>query len=302
MPMEMYISPRVKSTFSNRRVNRSIQSMFPSGPLNCCLEGPTGRPSSSPPAAPCMPYGCAMPGDRTSWRPHTPPSTIDSRGTPALVKRTLGSRAALGLLAASLLFSQPSAHPGAPPQSVPRAASSAVPPSRGPQSSRLPQLVDITVSTGVHFQHLSSPEQKFIMESMSGGVALVDYDRDGWPDIYFTNAQGVEMAQSGKKARSALFHNNHDGTFTDVTDKAGVGYPCWAMGVSAGDYNNDGWPDLLVTCFNGIVLYRNNGDGTFTDVTKEAGLAGDKGWAMGATFGDYDGDGWADLFVSRDVG
>ena len=68
------------------------------------------------------------------------------------------------------------------------------------------------------------------MESMSGGVALIDYDRDGWPDIYFTNAQSVEMALHGVKARSALYHNNHDGTFTDVTDKAGVGYPCWAMG------------------------------------------------------------------------
>jgi hypothetical protein len=217
------------------------------------------------------------------------------------VKRALGGAAALGLLAASLLFSQSSANPGAPPQSVPRAASSAVNPSKDPQSSRLPRLVDITSSTGVHFQHLSSPEQKFIMESMSGGVALIDYDRDGWPDIYFTNAQSVEMAQSGKKARSALFHNNHDGTFTDVTDKAGVGYPCWAMGVSVGDYNNDGWPDLLVTCFNGIVLYRNNGDGTFTDVSKQAGLAADHGWAMGSTFGDYDGDGWADLFVSHYV-
>ena len=87
--------------------------------------------------------------------------------------------------------------------------------------------------------------------------------------------QTVEMALRGKKARSALYHNNHDGTFTDVTDKAGVGYPCWAMGAAVGDYNNDGWPDLLVTCFGGVVLYRNNGDGTFTDVTKAAGLAGD---------------------------
>ena len=103
---------------------------------------------------------------------------------------------------------------------------------------------------------------------MSGGVALIDYDRDGWPDIYFTNAQTVEMARAGIKARGALFHNNHDGTFTDVTDKAGVGTPCWAMGASVGDYNNDGWPDLLVTCLSGVVLYRNNGDGTFTDVTK----------------------------------
>jgi enediyne biosynthesis protein E4 len=170
-----------------------------------------------------------------------------------------------------------------------------------PQAPALPQLVDITSSTGIHFDHLSSPEQKFIMESMSGGVALIDYDRDGWPDIYFTNAQSVEMAKSGKKARSALFHNNHDGTFTDVTDKAGVAYPCWAMGVSVGDFNNDGWPDLLVTCFDGVVLYRNNGDGTFTDVTKQAGLSKDRGWAAGSTFGDYDGDGWQDLFVSHYV-
>ena len=164
-----------------------------------------------------------------------------------------------------------------------------------------PELVDITDSTGIQFEHLSSPEQKFIVESMSGGVALIDYDRDGWPDIYFTNAQNVDMALHGKKARSALYRNNHDGTFTDVTEKAGVGYPGWAMGASVGDYNNDGWPDLLVTCFGGVVLYRNNGDGTFTDVTKSAGLSADSQWATGAAFGDYDGDGWADLFVSHYV-
>jgi len=175
-------------------------------------------------------------------------------------------------------------------------------PQTSPQTSaQLPQLVDITGSTGIKFEHLSSPEQKYIVESMSGGVALIDYDRDGWPDIYFTNAQSVEMALAGKKARSALYHNNHDGTFTDVTDKAGVGYPGWAMGAVVGDYNNDGWPDLLVTCFGGVVLYRNNGDGTFTDVTKQTGLSNDSGWATGAAFGDYDNDGWADLFVSHYV-
>jgi hypothetical protein len=168
-------------------------------------------------------------------------------------------------------------------------------------SAQWPQLVDITASTGIKFEHLSSPEQKYIVESMSGGVALIDYDRDGWPDIYFTNAQSVEMALARKKARSALYHNNHDGTFTDVTDKAGVGYPCWAMGAAVGDYNNDGWPDLLVTCFGGVVLYRNNGDGSFTDVTKQSGLSSDSGWATGAAFGDYDNDGWADLFVSHYV-
>ena len=165
----------------------------------------------------------------------------------------------------------------------------------------LPELVDITDSTGIKFNHLSSPEQKYIVESMSGGVALIDYDRDGWPDIFFTNAQSVEMALAGKKARSALYHNNRDGTFTDVTETAGVGYPCWAMGAIVGDYNNDGWPDLLVTCFGGVVLYRNNGNGTFTDVTKQAGLSNDSGWATGAAFGDYDGDGWPDLFVSHYV-
>lgn len=167
--------------------------------------------------------------------------------------------------------------------------------------SNYPQLVDITDSTGIKFEHIASSDAKFIVESMSGGVALIDYDGDGWPDIFFTNAPTVEMALHGKTARSALYHNNHDGTFTDVTDKAGVGTPCWAMGASVGDYNNDGRPDLLVTCLGGVVLYRNNGDGTFTDVTKQAGLSGDAGWATGAAFGDYDGDGWADLFVSHYV-
>jgi len=165
----------------------------------------------------------------------------------------------------------------------------------------VPKLIDITDSTGIHFEHLSSPEQKFIVESMSGGVALIDYDGDGWLDIYFTGAPSVAMQLQGKKARGALYHNNHDGTFTDVTDKAGVAAPCWAMGVAVGDYNNDGRPDLLVSCFGGVVLYRNNGDGTFTDVTKAARLDKDTGWATGVAFGDYDGDGNSDLFVAHYV-
>jgi len=165
-------------------------------------------------------------------------------------------------------------------------------------SKNLPQLVDITARTGIHFDHLSTPEQRYIVEAMGGGVALIDYDGDGFPDIYFTNAPSVDMGLAQEKAKSALFHNNGDGTFTDVTDKAGVGYPCWAMGAAVGDYNNDGKPDLLVTCFGGVVLYRNNGNGTFTDVTKQSGLAAATGFATGATFGDYDSDGWADLFVA----
>ena len=165
----------------------------------------------------------------------------------------------------------------------------------------VPQLTDITASTHITFQHLSSSDQKYIVESMSGGVALIDYDGDGYPDIYFTNAPSVAMSLAGKPARSALYHNNHDGTFTDVTDHAGVATPCWAMGAAVGDFNNDGRPDLIVSCFGGVVLYRNNGDGTFTDVTKSSGLSIDKGWATGAVFGDYDADGNADLFVPHYV-
>ena len=165
----------------------------------------------------------------------------------------------------------------------------------------IPQLIDITSSTGIHFNHLSSPEGRYIVESMSGGVALLDFDGDGWLDIYFTNAPSVSMAQAGGKARSALYRNNHDGTFTDVSEKAGVAYPCWAMGAAVGDFDNDGWPDLVVSCFGGVVLYRNNHDGTFTDATKSSGLAADKGWATGVAFGDYDGDGFVDLIVPHYV-
>jgi enediyne biosynthesis protein E4 len=204
-------------------------------------------------------------------------------------------RIAATLLSAALVVCcQPESSPG-------QASTKPLQPSSAQPHSELTQLVDITRSTKIQFDHLSSPAKKYIVESMSGGVALIDYDRDGWPDIYFTNAPGIDMALAGKKARSALFHNNHDGTFTDVTEKAGVGYPCWAMGASIGDFDNDGWPDLLVTCFGGIVLYHNNHDGTFSNVTTQAGLGSDSGWATGAAFGDYDGDGWTDLFVAHYV-
>ncbi len=165
----------------------------------------------------------------------------------------------------------------------------------------VPQMADITASTGIHFDHLSSPESRYIVESMSGGVAVLDYDGDGWPDLYFTNAPSVNMSRAGAQAQSMLYHNNRNGTFTDVTDKAGVGYPCWAMGAAVGDIDNDGWPDLTVSCFGGVVLYRNNHDGTFTNVTQRSGLAADKGWATGVAFGDYDGDGFVDLFVPHYV-
>jgi enediyne biosynthesis protein E4 len=203
----------------------------------------------------------------------------------------------VALLCLSLVIFCPS-HPSRTQHPTPQPANQT--PASAPDA-QIPQLVDITHSTKVQFDHLSSPAKKYIVESMSGGVALIDYDRDGWPDIYFTNAPGIDMALAGRKARSALFHNNHDGTFTDVTEKAGVGNPCWAMGASIGDYDNDGWPDLLVTCFGGVTLFRNNHDGTFSNVTTQAGLGIDSGWATGAAFGDYDRDGWADLFVAHYV-
>jgi hypothetical protein len=164
----------------------------------------------------------------------------------------------------------------------------------------VPQFEDVTEKTGIHFQHLLAPEQRYILESMSGGVLLLDYDRDGWLDIYFTNAPTLEVANKGERARSALYHNNHDGSFTDVSDKAGVATPCFANGGAVADYNNDGWPDIYVTCLGGNVLYRNNGDGTFSDVTAQAGVA-DGRWSTGAAFGDYDNDGLVDLMVANYV-
>ena len=164
----------------------------------------------------------------------------------------------------------------------------------------VPQLEDVTAQTGIHFSHVTSTDKKYIVESMSGGVLLIDYDRDGWPDLYFTNAPTVAMALKHEKARGALYHNNHDGTFTDVTDKAGIASPCYANGGAVADYNNDGWPDLYITCLGGNVLYRNNGDGTFTDVTSKAGVADGRN-STGAAFGDYDNDGFVDLMVTNYV-
>jgi enediyne biosynthesis protein E4 len=164
----------------------------------------------------------------------------------------------------------------------------------------LPKLADITAKTGIKFSHDYDPDKRYITESMSGGVVIVDYDRDGWQDIYFTNAPTVAMSLANKGARSELYRNNGDGTFTDVSDKAGVSHPCIAFGGSVGDYNNDNWPDMYVTCLGENVLYRNNGDGTFTDVAKQAGVA-DPRWSMGSSFGDYDNDGFVDLMVTNYV-
>jgi len=144
---------------------------------------------------------------------------------------------------------------------------------------------------------MGTPQRKFILETVGSGVALLDYDNDGWLDIYLVNG-ATYRSLLGKETppHAALFHNNHDGTFTDVTEKAGVANDRWGFGVAVGDFDNDGWPDLYVTNFGKNRLYRNNRDGTFTDVAEKAGVTLGN-WSTGATFGDYDGDGHLDLFV-----
>ena len=207
------------------------------------------------------------------------------------VRLRTGFALLLTVLMANNAFSQ--AHAVAPPP--PPGAKNVVCKDRP-----IPQLVEVTDKTGIKFTHVADPDKKYIVESMGGGVLILDYDRDGWPDIYFTNAPTVAMALKSQPARGALYHNNHDGTFTDVTDKAGVATPCFAMGGAVGDYNNDGWPDMVITCLGHTILYRNNGDGTFTDVSKQAGVD-DPRWSTGASFGDYDNDGFVDLMITRYV-
>jgi hypothetical protein len=162
------------------------------------------------------------------------------------------------------------------------------------------QFVDITKPAGVTFEHISSPEKRYIVESMSGGVALLDYDNDGFLDIYFINSLTVDLVKTNGKTKSALYHNNGNGTFTDVTDKAGVGDVGWGMGVAVGDFNNDGFDDIYVTCVGPNHLFKNNGNGTFSDVTKTAAVS-DPRWSTGASFVDYDNDGKLDLMVANYV-
>jgi len=143
-----------------------------------------------------------------------------------------------------------------------------------------------------------TPAKRLLLEAKGPGVCLLDYDNDGWLDIYLVNGSTYDaLAGKATSPHAALFHNNHDGTFTDVTEKAGAANDRWGYGCAVGDYDNDGWPDLYVTNFGKNRLYRNNHDGSFTDVAEQAGVAIGT-WSTGATFGDYDGDGRLDLFVA----
>jgi hypothetical protein len=153
--------------------------------------------------------------------------------------------------------------------------------------------------SGISFKHVNgrSPEY-YIPETTGAGCAFLDYDNDGWMDIYLVNSGKCDFYNPNPPLRNALYRNNRDGTFTDITQKAGVPAGGYGMGIAVGDYNADGFPDLYVTQYGRSILYRNNGDGTFTDVTEKAGVAA-PGWSTSAAWFDYDNDGKLDLFVCR---
>lgn len=168
-------------------------------------------------------------------------------------------------------------------------------------------FVDVTAPSGVHFQnHNSATPDKYLIETMTGGVAIFDYDNDGWPDIFLVNGARLHSGQKDDEPLdksdpaywNRLYHNNRDGTFSDVTEKAGVRGRGYGMGAAVGDFDNDGFEDFLVTNYGSVILYHNNGNGTFTDVTAKAGLK-TQGWMSSAGFVDYDNDGKLDLFICR---
>ncbi len=165
----------------------------------------------------------------------------------------------------------------------------------------LAQFTDVAATAGLRFPSVYGEvdHKDYILETIGCGCAFIDYDNDGWPDLFVLSGTRVHHPPTGNSNR--LYHNNRDGTFTDVTEKAGLLSTGWSSGVCIGDYNNDGWEDIFITQWGENRLHRNNGDGTFTDVTREAGLwhGGPARWGTGCTFTDYNRDGHLDLVVSN---
>ena len=162
-------------------------------------------------------------------------------------------------------------------------------------------FTDVTEKAGIDFVHFWGQRSSQLPEDMGSGAAWGDYDNDGWPDLYVANLAGpltlTDEAVRQSPAHARLYHNNKDGTFTDVSRKAGVAYQGWSNGAAWGDYDRDGWLDLVVTTYGPIVLYHNNGDGTFTDISSVTGFDHHRGFWGGAAWGDYNRDGWLDLYV-----
>lgn len=159
----------------------------------------------------------------------------------------------------------------------------------------------LPAQSGITWKHVAAKSpQKYLPETTGAGCAFLDYDNDGWMDIYFVNSGKCDFYEPNPPLRNALYHNNRDGTFTNVTEKAGVAGGGYGQGVAVGDYDGDGFPDLYVTQYGRSILYHNNGNGTFTDVTEKAGVAA-PGWSSSALWFDYDNDGRLDLFVCQFV-
>src|SRR5262249_16260697 len=253
------------------------------------------------------PDGSAHIHRRVDPRPHDPdrPVLRQTRGRQVLMVRKSRSRttpsrrtfvrlslgSVLSMAAERLLAQGVSGHTAKP---VPRQA-----PSGRPFDAH---FVDVASAAGLNAPTIYGgvESKKYILESTGCGCAFIDYDNDGWMDLFLLSGTRLEGAPAG--AMSRLYKNNRDGTFTDVTEQAGLGAAGWASGVCVGDYNNDGFEDLFCTGFGQNVLYRNNGDGTFTDVTRAAGLLNaEPRWGAGCSFLDYDRDGHLDLFVSNYV-
>src|SRR5271165_4910015 len=172
----------------------------------------------------------------------------------------------------------------------------------GASPAALPAFEQIPAAkSGINWVHTAGKSpMKWLPETSGAGCAFLDYDNDGWMDIYLVNSGPSDFYMPARPLSNALYRNNRDGTFTDVTQKAGVAGNGYGMGVAVGDYNGDGLPDLYVTQYGRSILYRNNGDGTFTDVTEKAGVAA-PGWSSSAVWFDYDNDGRLDLFVCQFV-
>jgi hypothetical protein len=168
-------------------------------------------------------------------------------------------------------------------------------------SSPAVRFTDIREAAGIDFvQDSTQTEEKYYLETMGTGVAWIDYDQDGLLDLYFVQSAATEAYKPTHPLRSALYHNNGDGTFTDVTEKAHLGGEGhYGQGVAVGDFDNNGYPDLYVTGYGSAILYRNNGDGTFTDVTAHAGVEDTRNWSSSAGWFDFDKDGWLDLVVTN---
>src|SRR5579863_5311077 len=209
------------------------------------------------------------------------------------------------VVASAINSNQPDTAKPQPPTAAPASILTSVPspipssPGEGTRPSGPIQFTDVTAQAGIHFKHNSGAfGKKYLPETMGSGVCFIDYDNDGWQDIFFVNSMEWPGHQSAGKSFPALYHNNHDGTFTDVTKEAGLAVETYGQGCAVGDYDNDGFDDLYLTTVGSNHLYRNLGNGKFADVTAKAGVA-DPGFSSSAIWFDYDNDGKLDLFVTH---